>query len=427
MSARAPHILVVDDSATQAEEIRLILEFGGFEAQTASNGAAALAELSRRPFDFVISDIVMPGMSGYELCRQIKAAPREKAIPVLLLTSLTDPIDVIRALESGADSFMTKPCEPHALIGRVTGLLESRRLRAAAPGAADIDILFNGQRFSIPADKEQMLDLLVSAFEDMVRKNGEILEARDALAAEHRRLLRLEQQKEELSALVVHDLRSPSAGIMIAAQSRLRTNDLSDIERRLWKLVYTSAEVINRMVLNLLDIASSSDGVFALRPASVDVQKLVEDAQHLMMPVAESRKQEISVHVGSPLPRLRADPELLRRVLQNLVDNALRHSPPGEGVRLEAEAAEGGVRFRVSDHGPGVPAALRERVFDRYMRVEGSAAGAGSVGKGLGLAFCRMAVEAHGGRIWIDDNQPRGAVFTFQIPAGEQPQATNGS
>jgi signal transduction histidine kinase len=326
-------------------------------------------------------------------------------------------VHVRQALTIGV--FLSKPCEPEHLIARVNGLLESRRLRAVARGASGIDILFNGQHFSIPSDKEQILDLLVSTFEDMVRKNQEILAGRDALAAKHEQLLRLEQQKEELSALVVHDLKSPAAGIMMAAQSRLKTSDLSDVERQLWGLVYTSAEVINRMVLNLLDIAGSSDGVFAPQPANVDVPKLVREVQQLMTPVAESLKHQIAVDVASELPRLQADPELLRRVLQNLLDNALRHSPPGEPIRLEADGADGVIRFRVRDRGPGIPQALRERVFDKYVRVGESRGAAGSVGKGLGLAFCRIAVEAHGGRIWVDDNPPQGSVFTVQIPIGQ--------
>jgi DNA-binding response OmpR family regulator len=162
-------------------------------------------------------------------------------MPVLLLTSLTDPIDVIHALESGADSFLSKPCEPEHLIARINGLLESRRLRAVAHGASGIDILFNGRHFSVPSSREQILDLLVSTFEDMVQKNQEIPAGRDALAAKHEELLRLEQQKEELSALVVHDLKSPASGIMMAAQSRLKNTDLSEVERRLWGLSVESS------------------------------------------------------------------------------------------------------------------------------------------------------------------------------------------
>jgi signal transduction histidine kinase len=137
-----------------------------------------------------------------------------------------------------------------------------------------------------------------------------------------------------------------------------------------------------------------------------------------MTPAAESVGQEIHVAVGPALPPLHADPELLRRVLQNLVDNALRHSPHGNTVGIEADASDGVVVFRVRDRGPGVPAALRDRIFDKYVRIARSQGEGGAPGKGLGLAFCRMAVEAHGGRIWVEDNQPHGSVFVVRIPIG---------
>jgi signal transduction histidine kinase len=416
---RKIRVLAVEDSATQAEELRLMLESGGFEVETASSAEHALERLERSPFHAVVSDIVMPGQSGYDLCRRLKGDVRWASMPVLLLTALTDPIDVMHALESGADSFLSKPCEPEHLIARVNALLESRRLRARAHGASGIDILFEGRRFTVPSDKEQILDLLVSTFEDMVRKNSEIVAARDALAAKHAQLQRVERQKEELSALVVHDLKSPAAGIMMAAQAQLRGHGLADSERRLWGLVYTSAEVINRMVLNLLDIARSSDDVFAPRPVAVDVPKLVADVQQLMTPLAESLGQTIGADVEPGLPRLYADPELLRRVLQNLVDNALRHSPRGSPVRIEVRQTDGTLQFLVRDRGPGIPAPMRERVFDKYVRLSPAHERGSSFGKGLGLAFCRIAVDAHGGRIWVQDEEPHGSVFTVQIPIAQ--------
>jgi signal transduction histidine kinase len=407
-------VLVVEDSATQAEEVRLVLESAGFAVDTASSAEQGLDRLERSAFDFVISDIVMPGLSGHDLCRRIKSDPRWAAVPVLLLTSLTDPIDVMRALECGADSFLGKPCDPEYLIARVNTVIETRRLRARS-GGPSVEMLFAGNRFSIASSKEQVLDLLASSFEDVVRKHAEIAAARDALAAKHEELLHVQQQKEELSALLVHDLKSPAAGIMMAAGTRLKTGTLSEIERHLWGLVYTSAEVINRMVLNLLDIASSSDGVFVPRRKTIDIGGVVQEVERLMTPAAEGFEQALRVDVRAGLPPLDADPELLRRVLQNLVDNALRHSPRGRQVAIEAEGANGTITLRVRDQGPGVPAALREQIFDKYVRINRSHA-EGAPGKGLGLAFCRIAVEAHGGRIWVEDNQPHGSVFVVRLP-----------
>lgn len=410
-------LLVVEDSATQAEELRLTLESAGFDVVMAADGQAALERLARSvtPFDLVVSDIVMPRLSGYELCRRIKADAVWKRIPVLLLTSLTDPIDVIHALESGADSFLSKPSEPEHLIARVNSLLENRRMRAEPGRAPGVSILFQGMRFTIGSDREQILDLLVSTFEDTVRKNQALMAARDALAAKHEALLRAERQKEELTALLVHDLKGPAAGIMMAAQSRLGAAGLPDGERELWDHVYAAAEVINRMVLNLLDIARSDDGVFAPRLGAVDAAAVVAEVRQLMKPLAQSRRQQVVVDARPGLPMLRADRDLVRRVLQNLLDNAIRHSPPGSSVAIEAEAADGAVWFRVRDHGPGIPTELRERIFDKYVRIATSR-GDDSFGKGLGLAFCRIAVEAHGGRISVEDNQPRGSVFIVRLP-----------
>jgi signal transduction histidine kinase len=410
---------VVEDSPTQAEEIRLILESAGFHVETAADGQAGLDRLAKLPaFDVVISDVVMPGLSGYDFCSRLKSNVATKRIPVLLLTSLTDPIDVIRALEAGADSFLSKPSEPEHLIARVNWLLESRRLRATARTTSGSDILFGGKRFTISSDRQQILDLLVSTFEDTVRKNQEVIAARDALAEKHDALVRAERQKEELTALLVHDLKGPAAGIMMWAQSRLKSANLADVERQAWRHVYAAAEVINRMVLNLLDIARSEDGVFAPRRTDIDVAKLVGDVQELMIPLAHSKGQQVSADVKPGLPILRADGELLRRVLQNLLDNALRHSEPGTSVCIEASASTGSVTFRVRDQGPGIPTSLRDRIFDKYVQIARTRGTEDSFGKGLGLAFCRIAVEAHGGRISVEDNQPKGSIFVVQIPLG---------
>jgi signal transduction histidine kinase len=170
------------------------------------------------------------------------------------------------------------------------------------------------------------------------------------------------------------------------------------------------------MVLNLLDISSSNDGVFAPRPALVDVPALVTAVHQLMIPVAESMGQEIDVEAEARIPQLRADPELLRRILQNLIDNALRHGAAKARVLLKVETDDKTVTFRVFDTGPGVPVTMRDRIFDKYTRIPRQPGETGSFGKGLGLAFCRIAVEAHGGRIWVEDNLPKGSVFVVQLP-----------
>ncbi|MEW5847815.1 MAG: response regulator [Myxococcota bacterium] len=176
-------ILVVEDSATQAEELRLILESEGFQVQTANSAESAVERLQDGLFDVVVSDIVMPGRTGYELCRELKSDPRYKDLPVLLLTTLSDPMDIIQGLESGADNFLTKPCEPRNLVGRIRTIVENKRLRVAGKLKVGVEVLFMGRKFIIGSDKEQILDLLVSTFEDTVRTNRELQSSQRELAA----------------------------------------------------------------------------------------------------------------------------------------------------------------------------------------------------------------------------------------------------
>jgi signal transduction histidine kinase len=229
-------------------------------------------------------------------------------------------------------------------------------------------------------------------------------------------LLRVQRQKEELTALLVHDLKGPAAGIMMSADMRLRSRDVSELDRELWGHVHTAAEAINRMVMNMLDIARSEDGVFTTSPAAVDVPALIADVQRLMLPLAKSREQRIEAIVAPDIPSLCADAEVLRRVLQNLVDNAIRHSPVRTTVRLEATLAGETVRIAVGDEGSGIPSELRDRIFQKYVRLGPAPGTDDTFGRGLGLAFCRMAVDAHGGQIDVSDNEPRGTVFTVALP-----------
>ncbi|HEU5057097.1 MAG TPA: ATP-binding protein, partial [Kofleriaceae bacterium] len=228
-------------------------------------------------------------------------------------------------------------------------------------------------------------------------------------------LVRLQRQKEELAALIVHDLRSPANGLMLASQARLKSKNTTDTDRQHWQRVHTSAEAINRMAMNLLDVMRSEDGTFAPRLQEVPVDRLLGDVIDRMTPLASSLAVRLSLDMAAGLPTLRADRELVGRVLQNLIDNALRYAPEDSTVQVAARAAGDGLELRVSDHGPGIPPEKRDEVFTKWVRLAGAAERA-SEGRGLGLAFSRLAVESHGGTISIEPNRPRGAVFVVRLP-----------
>jgi signal transduction histidine kinase len=246
------------------------------------------------------------------------------------------------------------------------------------------------------------------------------------LAAKHDALVRAQRQKEELAALLVHDLKSPANGIMMSCKSRLRNPSLSPSDRQHFKSIYIGAENISRMALNLLDITRSEDGVFTPNPTDLKPRTVLEEVVEQMAPLAEGRNQrlELSVELDPSTP-LRGDEELLHRVLQNLIDNALRHTPSGGTVRLAArEGAGGTVELRVIDEGPGIPEDQRQAIFEKYKRLDQDEAHTLSVRHGLGLAFCRLVAESHGGSICVEANSPQGSIFVVRLPGGSTQGAT---
>jgi PAS domain S-box-containing protein len=168
-------LLVIEDSPTQAEELRFILESAGFEVEAATDGRKGLDQFMASRFDAVISDILMPHMSGYEFCRAAKAVPETRGVPIMLLTTISDPLmDIIQGLECGADHFISKPYDATALVARVESMLRSKRVRDEAKLKIGIEIALLGKKFTISADKEQILGMLISTFEDIVLANREL-------------------------------------------------------------------------------------------------------------------------------------------------------------------------------------------------------------------------------------------------------------
>ncbi len=184
-------IMIVEDSPTQREQLRFLLEEAGYSVVTATNGKEGLAAAKASAVDVVISDIVMPEMDGYALCKALRADPQFCHLPVILLTSLSDPQDVIRGLESGANNFICKPYEGHALLARVQNVIANQEMRKDPASEMGINICFAGKQFLVTADRLHILDLLLSTYENAVSQNVElahVLAARKLVEEEKMRL-----------------------------------------------------------------------------------------------------------------------------------------------------------------------------------------------------------------------------------------------
>ena len=229
------------------------------------------------------------------------------------------------------------------------------------------------------------------------------------------RLRRMRKRVRELTSFIVHDLKNPLAAILANCQSLLRPGWTQDELSEGLGDVETSARTMLRMLLDLLDVGENEDAGLRVTPSAVDIAELVHGVVSLMRPRFAERGLRTVVDVRGVSATI--DRELCRRILENLVDNSVKHSPAQGTVRIAASLDDGKLELRIGDDGPGVPAELRERIFDKYMQVDGAAPRGG---RGIGLAFCRAAAEAHGGKVWVDPTEGGGAVFVVQIPSPAQ-------
>ena len=184
-------------------------------------------------------------------------------------------------------------------------------------------------------------------------------------------------------------------------------------ERHQSFLLQLEAQQLSRLILNLLDLSKGDEGKLAVKRRDVDLEALVGAVLDDFKAAAEARRLGLSMSVTRKHARL--DEDLLRRILANLIENALRHAPPGTAVSVRAAPHAAGVEFQIVDAGQGVAPELRDRIFDPFMQIAGSELRPSRSGRGLGLAFCKVAVEAHGGKIWVADASP-GAAFNLVIP-----------
>lgn len=240
----------------------------------------------------------------------------------------------------------------------------------------------------------------------------------ETLTTEKAQLEELLRLREELADMIVHDLRNPLT-VIINGLQLLDDVSVSDADRDYASAVSETMERatqrMERLVDTLLDIARFEEGAMALRLQPLDVASLVEETIAGERHLAENKDIVLEARPSAELPAVSADRDVLQRVLTNLLDNALKFTPAGGHVWVEAHPAAEAVRVDVVDTGPGIPAGERERIFEKFTQVRGQAGS--RRGSGLGLTFCRMAVEAHGGRIWIEDGPGgKGSRFVFTIP-----------
>jgi two-component system, sensor histidine kinase and response regulator len=355
-------VLIVDDDESVREAFQAILAPEDHEFAFAASGPDALAQLQRSVPDVILLDVMMPDLDGYEVCRRIKADHRLAHVPVILVTVLESKEDLVRGLDAGADEFLTKPVTAVELRARVRSMLR--------------------------------------------------------IKSQHDRIKAALKMREDLANMIVHDMRAPLNVIMVHAEWLARSDGaaVADVRKRADSILTQSGRV-NAFFNDMLMLAKLEAGKLVLNRVPVQVSDLVRAAESEHRVVAESKGISLGLELPARDKYVMLDPTLITRVLDNLLSNAIKYSARGDGVRVAVRQAEGGARpvgvtIEVRDEGRGIPDADKERIFGEF-EIAGAHAGVSQIG--LGLAFSRLAVEAHGGTISVSDNQPKGSIFRVEL------------
>lgn len=368
-------LLVVDDDPRNRKLLEEYLTSAGYAVRTAEDGRSALEAARAHPPDVVFLDVMMPDISGIEVCRQLKLDRSTRLTQVVLVTALDGTPHRVEGLDGGADDYLAKPVRREEFLAKVRSLLRVRGLIV------------------------------------------ELEEARARLAAKNLALEELEALKETLAQTLVHDLKNPLAAIL-ANLDLLERSSQDETVGRLSRRCRSAAGRMHRMILDLLDVAGLEEGRLKLQTDPADAIPLVRRAAEDLDATARARNVTIEVEASElPCPIV-ADLSVLHRVVENLITNAVEHTPAGGTVVVRVGPRDEGIEISVADEGPGIPEPHRERVFEKFARLELRKAGI-SGNRGLGLTFCRLAVEAHGGTIWVDEAPGGGALFRALLPSPE--------
>jgi signal transduction histidine kinase len=361
-SETPPNVLLVDDTAENLRLLAGMLSTKGFDVRPVTSGGEALEAVATEPPDLILLDVTMPGMNGFEVCSRLAQHEEWRKIPVIFLTALTDVSDKVKGFAAGGVDYITKPFQLEEVLARVTSQLALRQARR---------------------DLERTIE----------------------------KLREVEQLRDDLVGMIVHDMRSPLT--VLITQLQLLRMDLPAEMAESVDDALRGARQLNSLATALLDVRRMEEGKMPLQKKRVDLALLASDVREAMAKVEPDRVIELS-SAGSVIAH--CDESVVRRVLENLISNGIKHTPTGAPLRIVIAPVSGRVQIGVHDQGPGVPPEARERIFEKF--------GAVAVRQdrsyhsvGLGLAFCKLAVEAHGGTIRVEDGIPRGSAFVVELPS----------
>jgi DNA-binding response OmpR family regulator len=458
-------VIIAEDSATQAQRLAHILESAGYRVTAAANGKLALDMARRQKPQLIISDVIMPEMNGYELCAAIKQDSKLSDVPVILVTTLSDPQDVIRGLECRADNFVLKPYDADHLLRRIQFVVVNSEMRQSEQPGMGLEIVFSGQKHFITADRLQILNLLLSTYEAAIQRNRELSTTRDTLHETNKELQQLTQeledrvrlrtreleqsnealrqaqqaliQQERLRALgqmasgIAHDINNAISPIALYTEAMLeREPTLSDRARGYLTTIQRAIDDVAQTVGRMREFYRPREQELQLADVEINplVQQVVDLTRARWNDLAQQRGVmiELQPELGAGLATIRGAENEIRDALTNLIFNAVDALPEGGKIVVRTRTgslphAQGGTEpctvLEVVDNGVGMDEETRRRCLEPFFTTKGDR------GTGLGLAMVYGMAKRHSAGLDIDSGIGRGTTIRLTFRAGTQTTA----
>ena len=433
-------ILIVEDSPTQAERLRRLIQSARYRARVAANGRLALDAIRESKPHLVLSDIVMPEMDGYDLCRAIKTDPALRDIPVILVTSLMDPKDIIRGIECGADNFIRKPYAEDYLLNRIGHMLMNQKLRKNQNMEIGIALYLGEQKHFINAERQQILDLLISTYEQAVQVNAE-LQARERqvielnmrlahhagaletinreIALKNLELAEASRMKSAFIANMSHELRTPLNAIIGFTGALLMKlpGPLTTEQDKQLNTIKSSARHLLSLINDILDVAKIEAGKVTLAVEPVACQQLMRDVADTLRPLAQQKGLTLDVELMDESVVIETDRRALTQIMINLLNNAIKFTDKGTvGLSLRQRSEDGQriTEFAVADSGAGIRVEDQAKLFQAFSQLD-STSTRHAEGAGLGLYLCQNLANLIGGSLFFSSDFGHGSTFTLAL------------
>jgi len=407
----AGYVLAAEDSLVQSKKLQHFFNKNKIQGVVCPNGAEALARARMEKPILIISDIMMPEMDGYSFCSHVKKDEQLNDVPFILLTSLGDPLDIIKGLQAGADNFITKPYEEDYLLTRIHYLLANRQIRQMGSGDVSIEIIFQNQKFSINSDKKQILDLLLSVYEAAVVRNEQLLQAQRELEVLNANLKSANQELDAFARTVSHDLRSPLGNILgFADILQYDYGDNLDAQANEYlKDIMTAGNKMSRLIEDLL--AFSRAGRSELKREKLNLSRMAHEVVDELTKLTPQLRRCVMVEENI---EVEADKGMMEIVLRNLLGNALKYTQKIETPDILLHTKEH-LKRRVlcfKDNGVGFDMRNAKELFQPFVRFHKDEEYKGT---GIGLSTVKRIVERHGGAIWCESEPGKGTTFFIRI------------